>query len=673
MLDTRSASLLEILKQNSSLSNKELQSTLELSRRQVDYAINKLNNWLEINDLPHVQKSNGKIFISDEVKSKLSKISSDIDKEYVLSEKERIAMTFIYITSKHDYISLEHLVQLNDVSKNTVLRDLKVLTSQLEANQLNISYSRLQGYKIAGNEWDIRNQMSKYIDDLLNVYDFNDRLTDSLMITPAKMDDMINRLSDVESLLEREFVDHNFFSLPYKIYAIFNRVEAGYTLENPLLISGNSISDTKEYEASEILCADYKVSEEERIYLTLQLLSTPVHSKKDLIFSLPKLKDTIKTCVDNFEKIAVVNLSNKMSLIHKLYTHIKPAYYRIKFNLTTDYSYLKSIDKEYQKLLIIVKESFEPLEEFIGMALPDEELLLITLFFGGTLIEKNEIKEFEPKRAVVVCSNGITISSLLEKTLITLLPEIFFTGTKSVRNFESSDEQFDFIFSQVKLNTDQNVIYIGDLSTKAEQFNLRRRVISDLYGLSHLNFDTSHLVEVIKSYADVQDASSLESALNKFFADKTYEIKDESTYPLKDLLPLSNVTIEASVDSFEQAIEIASQPLLNQGIINEAYIDEMITQYPEVYDHILLRRQIAIPHADIESGSFGLGFSFLKLDEPLIQDGNEIYFICVIAAKDKNSHLDGILKLIEIAEDKALITKLKEASDNVTLHQLLIN
>ncbi|UBH08058.1 BglG family transcription antiterminator [Macrococcus armenti] len=673
MLDNRSASLLEILKVTESISNRELQSSLELSRRQVDYAINKLNNWLENNSLDTVIKSNGKISISDDVKSSLDILDNTRDSEYILSEKERIAIIYTYITSRDEYISLEHLVQLLDVSKNTVLRDLKVLSKDIEEQNIKVAYSRLKGYKIEGIEWDIRNRMFKYIDELIHIYDFDNILKEILSITAIKIDDMINKLSDIESILEREFVDHNFFSLPYKIFAIFNRIESGNTLENPLLISGNSISDTKEYEASEILCSDLLGYEEERIYLSLQLLSTPVHSKKDLIFSLPDLKNTIKQCVDNFEKIAVVNLSGKQNLIHKLYTHIKPAYYRIKFNLTTDYSFLKTIDKEYQKLLVIVKESFEPLEKFIRIKLPDEELILIALFFGGTLIEKNEIKEFKPKRAIVVCSNGITISNLLEKTLITLLPEIYFEGTKSIRQFESSNEQYDFIFSQVQLQTDQNVIYIGDLSTKAEQFSLRRRVVSDMYGLTHLNFDTKNLLEVIKNYAEVKDENSLESALNKFFADKTFTYKEEIPYKLSDILPVSNIIIKESVDSLKDAIIEASQPLLKQGIINQNYINEMVMQYPEIYDHILLRTQIAIPHADIESGSFGLGFSFLKLNQPIMQDGRPIHFICVIAAKDKNSHLDGILKLIQVAENMELIEKLKVTENPDLLHQFLIS
>lgn len=675
MLDIRLSSLLEILMQTSQVTNKELQVSLRLSRRQVDYAINKLNDWLEINQFEHVQKQSGKIYLLDKTKSKLSNNVNEIQNEYILSEDDRTRLQFLYISASKDYVSLEHLTQFLNVSKNTILRDMKVLNSRIEQSGISIDYTRQEGYFISGDEWQIRNKMISYINKVLQHYELIQLLMESLHVDTKSIDKIIDKLSIVESVLEKTFADQSFNRFPYHFSALMHRFNNDNKITNPFFIEVKEISDTKEYEASEILLSDVSVTEIDRLYVTLQILGTPVHSRTAGSISLPLLKEVIEECVVNFERLAVVNLSNKEELIEKLYTHIKPAYYRIKYRLKTDYSYLNTINKDFSKLLVIVKESFLPLEKLFEMSLPEKEMVLIALFFGGTLIDKREIQTISQKNAVVVCPNGITMSNLLEKTLMNLLPEICFQGTMSIRDFEQTKMQFDFIFSQVQLNTDKNVIYIGDLNSHDERISLRRKVISQVYNLSLLDVNFSSLIQLINQHATVHDAKKLEDALTKFLANYNEEtsLMSSEVCGLNKTLSSERIQIIEQVDNLHHAIDIAALPLLKEHIITEGYVQKMKNLYPNITDHILLRESILIPHADIASGSNDLGFSLIKLNQPLTYNGNNIHLICVIAAKDKNTHLDSILELIRIAENKALLNEIIVTRDKQTLFNLIMN
>lgn len=134
---------------------------------------------------------------------------------------------------------------------------------------------------------------------------------------------------------------------------------------------------------------------------------------------------------------------------------------------------------------------------------------------------------------------------------------------------------------------------------------------------------------------------------------------------------LDSIQVVERVADFHEAITIASQPLLEKNIISQHYIDSMKEEYQAIEPHILLRMKIALPHSDINNGSHGLGLSFLKLNQPLVTAYGEIYFIAVLAAKDKESHLDSVLQLIKIAENDHVLDQLQSSTDKLKIYELL--
>lgn len=66
---------------------------------------------------------------------------------------------------------------------------------------------------------------------------------------------------------------------------------------------------------------------------------------------------------------------------------------------------------------------------------------------------------------------------------------------------------------------------------------------------------------------------------------------------LKELLPKSHMQQREKVDSWEDAIKIASIPLLKEGIIEESYIENMIESVNKNGPYIVLMDYFALPHA----------------------------------------------------------------------------
>ena len=76
--------------------------------------------------------------------------------QYEYSPKERKIWLILYLLIQ-EKILLEDLINLLQVSRNTVLADLKKLKVELNKYNLSLHFGRKEGYQIVGNEQSKRN------------------------------------------------------------------------------------------------------------------------------------------------------------------------------------------------------------------------------------------------------------------------------------------------------------------------------------------------------------------------------------------------------------------------------------------------------------------------------------------------------------------------------------
>lgn len=139
---------------------------------------------------------------------------------------------------------------------------------------------------------------------------------------------------------------------------------------------------------------------------------------------------------------------------------------------------------------------------------------------------------------------------------------------------------------------------------------------------------------------------------------------------IKELLE-SNIQILPQVDSWEEAIKIASRPLLEKGYIEPRYIDTMISKVNELGFYIVLSEDVAMPHSRPEDGVLKMGMSLLKLDTPTKFGNNNIQIIITLAAKDNESHIDALTNLVELLNDDEKIEKIKLAKTNQEILEII--
>ncbi len=125
------------------------------------------------------------------------------------------------------------------------------------------------------------------------------------------------------------------------------------------------------------------------------------------------------------------------------------------------------------------------------------------------------------------------------------------------------------------------------------------------------------------------------------------------------------VKIQKSAKDWQEAIRISSDVLLEKGYIEKSYQDAMIESVKEYGPYIVIAPGIAMPHARPETGSVKVGFSILKLDEPVSfseSEDHQVKLFIALSCKDANTHIEILQSIISILDTEEKQNKVKNMS-----------
>lgn len=134
---------------------------------------------------------------------------------------------------------------------------------------------------------------------------------------------------------------------------------------------------------------------------------------------------------------------------------------------------------------------------------------------------------------------------------------------------------------------------------------------------------------------------------------------------------------EKTITDWREAISESCQQLLNKGIINQTYIDEIITCVEKHGPYIVIVPQVAMPHSsDKSEGIFGTAIAFTKFKSPIVFESDDeeeksasLFF--TLAAKNSEEHMENIQNLSELLMTEGLIDQLV-ASESIEEYQRIM-
>lgn len=678
-LDKRSLEIIKVLLKYPHLKSKDLEEKLSLSRRQITYSIEKANGWLETNGLPVIERNNTGAFILNQrvqnyFAEQMQETCWENETDYIPTEQERSLMIILYLIDTSEEVSLAHLMDLLKVSKNTALSDVKLAIKYLASFKLTITYSRMRGYCILGDEMVVRKLIRVLVMDILEMYHGSDYMDELLGERKKTMFDLVR---EMEQLLNLKYTDQSLEVLSYVIAFNLSRAQNNQYLPKKSTTLYSDIQDTREYRiAQQILEAHMNVSEVDRSWLILQFLMANIQQSAVYEFEETQLKEAVEQVICLFEDKVFIRVSNQRVLMERLFMHLRPAYYRSKYHLNLEVDSYEGFIRGDDNLLIlfnIIQEIIYPIEELLQVKFPQNELALLTFLFGTELVNQG-ISLKNKTIAVVVCANGLTISRLLKHTLKDLFPDFVFTETLSSREFSNYTNRYDIAFTSVPVVTDKLSFLVDPLMSENEKIGLKRQVYQKI-GL-YDDEAVRRIMEVVKQYSQVTDEDGLEQALHHVVLANQSETKvlpDQNALPdLNSYFAPDAIQMIDSVKDWKEALTLACAPLLNRGIITANYIDTLISENDTEEAYSFLGDTMAIPHASVEKGVLSDGFALLILKKPVqFRNQKQIRIITPLAILNQSVHLKAIIQLNQLAEDDSAISNLLAAEDPSVVRKII--
>lgn len=672
-LDERGYTVLKTIVNNPAITGKEVEASLQLSRKQLSYTIEKINDYLQDNGMPKIERlRTGKFIIPVAVieQYQTEEITGD-GTTYIYTDKERGLLIFLMLLCVREELSIYHFTSKLEISKNTFLTDLKKLEQRLEEYHLEVSYSRQEGYHLVGSEYAKREMMVTSIRGILKIPRGKET-----------MEQVEKQISMIEERLQVRFTDERLKELPLIMCLIIIRTQKGRILRE-LPETFQHIAGTKEYSVMLEFAKEYGITwQTEKLFLTAQIQISNFHTLQTRDSAQEEeLMRASEEVIVNFENLICVTINERETLLEALFQHIKPAFYRMKYHYHIEQSILDMVLPQYASLHAVVRKSIGPVERLLGVEVPDEELVYITALFGAWLRREGilEITPDQRKRAVVVCANGISVSNFLYFTLKELFPEIEFIACLSMRDFASYDEtKFDLVFTMVRLETTKTQFVVKPFLDEVSKTKFREKVMGELVGIVPHKLDVSTLLNIVRKYADIIDEEALKrefaAALNPEIEDeKLNNVRTRFQIGLKDVLVEETIQVLDHTLLWEDAIRTVGRPLVTRGDVTEGYVQKAIDNIKADKPFIMIADGVIIAHAGVDDGANRVCLSLLTMPERTDVCGYmQADVVIMIGTPDPTKHLEMLEQLNHIIEDKKslqLLKKAKEPKDIIKLIQ----
>lgn len=678
-MDNELLVLIRLLLKKSFLTTKEIEVETGASRRQITYRMEKLNHMLKEHAANTIRISTrGDIMMDQEIKHILRLLLKQAkdDKYYVMNKKERMIYLYLMLFLNLSDVSQSDLVNALKVSRSTALLDFKELQQELSTYHIKVANNRTRGYYLVGSELSIRRYMMELVIYFL-AEEHNTKVFD-IFIDDFHLDLFeYSRLviSELADKYDIRFVEDRLTEFIYIFCFLKVRMSSDIPQDEQILRLQEVIdlSTMKEYQFTKELLSHFKqtqhISPIDQYYISSWVLGICVGNVEEDTQDCLVIAEIVEKIMFRFESLSGIHYKDSEDIFRKLYSHFRPAYYRLLFKIPIVNPLRERVKEEFPELFQLVKETMKPFNALFGEHIPDDEIAYLTIHFTAIYSKSRAMEVIPRKTALIVCLNGIGSSAILYSELSDLFPEMQFLPPMETSKLLHADIKADIIFTTSELIDidipDVPIVKVSPVMNFMERYQVAREVYLLMGNAMSKQPDIDAIMDIIAHHADIKNGPLLQQELLRYFSN--VDVKEDvqhSSLALTNIITESIIQLQMEANDWEDAIRKAGKPMIEHLYVKPAYIEEIIRIMHQEGPFVVITKHVALPHTKPSSGALRCGLGLTVLKEGITfgsQEHDPIKYIFTLSAVDNESHLTAMSQLLELFNEPSFFTMMDEA------------
>ena len=378
----------------------------------------------------------------------------------VYSREERVVIITVLLMIS-EKVTIEQLAEKLQVSKNTVVQDLRPAEEFLKKHEVRLIKKSYYGMSLKGDEEQIRNT-------LFNLY-IKTVSEGSLNILPilkeygaADPDEGMRMIRRVEAAMGIRFADESIGELESMILASLCRIRWGFH------VRGGSLDDADGIYREAILSGlpGFQVTKGDLDYFVMLFQSTKRIDGESLENwdEDGRVRQATEQLIRKFCSDLKISSEIDPEIQRQIMMHLKVAVFRLKNKIKIKNPLLEDIKYSHSFMYELTERLLKGQEEMLGVVFPDAEIAYTTMYFE-VLFQENFSLNLSPE-VVLVCGGGTATAVLLKQRISKYFPELRVRKICRVSDVEEETERSrpDFIISTVPLSLkNQQVIHVNPL------------------------------------------------------------------------------------------------------------------------------------------------------------------------------------------------------------------
>lgn len=645
----------------------------QVSQRTIRNDLNTINGLLRENHLNELQLKSGGMICREEDFEKILLFVSDRDYyAYRLSKEERIKIAAALLVNSSEYITLSAIADSLFVSRMTVINDLDRTKEYIRTGNLRVISHANKGLRVEGLESDKRAFLMKLAGGR-TAGENQDAVTGQISVQAGDRTVVRKILNEQEKIHGSYFTDDSFHKILLYLGIMINRNLQGEFIETRQRTSNGRYLMAQDILKYIVQYCHINTTEDEVQYLSELLAGARYLKRRTVQKNVVKIQMITRALIEKISDEMGIRLDDDYDFFENLSNHLASI-----LSDQTFYPENPLIDEILEmnpNVLDAVHKNQHVIQSCISRELTRKDLEYIAVHVCAAL-ERKKNKEVA-FHVIVACHGGIGTSQLLLEKL--KLHFNFYivdvVSAHEARNLEAG--RADLIITTVPLEgcpldyvvvspllSDEDYIRVGNkIDALRSSRNLPVRVEENEVTAKGMIERIAPLV-----YEEAPDVAPglmkrIRKAVREYF-NQSAEAEAEIFAPyLHHLLPPSQITLDVECGNWKEAVRKSGEKLLEQGYIEQRYIDAMIQNIEENGPYVVLSPGFAVPHEGLEAGSIKVGMHLIRLKTPVCFGSEEfdpVEFVCCLSAVDHKTHLKAFFNLVNMLQTEQFKQKLRE-------------